>query len=131
MIKIFGRKVSSLFLVTFLALAQVNGGHSSGGACLMVREFGGIVTPNSTGGGVTNANALDSNGNLIVVGAFYFSITCGDQILTSAGNKDGFVMKFAPSGQCLASERIGGNDSDEINSVVIGPDDSIYVIGNF
>jgi hypothetical protein len=79
--------------------------------------------------------AIDSAGEITVVGYFGNSVNFGGGVLTASGGSDIFVAKYNNAGAFGWSKRIGGNQADgDLNvSVAIAPDAtrSIYVAGNF
>ncbi|MCF6157246.1 MAG: hypothetical protein E3K32_01440 [wastewater metagenome] len=77
----------------------------------------------------------DPNGNIIVTGftrSFDFPVTSLTfNTFFNGGNQDAFVSKLDASlMNLLASTYLGGFDSDSGNSLVLGPDETIYVSGN-
>lgn len=46
-----------------------------------------------------------------------------------AGSDDGFIAKFTADGKLAYSTYLGGPSSDNITSIAVGPDDSLYVTG--
>ncbi len=81
-----------------------------------------------------NSSVIDSQGNIIVAGyttSSDFPVTAGAfQTRYGGGDIDGFIAKIDSSGtQLLFSTFIGGRGTDEITSMAIGPDGSIYAVG--
>lgn len=46
-----------------------------------------------------------------------------------AGNDDGFIAKFTPDLKLAYATYLGGPGGDHIHSIAVGPDDSLYVVG--
>jgi hypothetical protein len=84
---------------------------------------------------------VDSTGNAYVAGYFRDTIDFnGDGVaeLTSAGDTDGYVAKYAPDGSFLWATRFGGastvtgiSTSDAVCGVTEAPDGSVYASGVF
>ncbi|MFP6686583.1 MAG: hypothetical protein VB934_17820, partial [Polyangiaceae bacterium] len=62
----------------------------AGGSHIWNRSFG------STGSDDANSVAIDANGFVYVLGAYQDTINFGAGDLTSAGDKDVFLVKYAP-----------------------------------
>lgn len=75
--------------------------------------------------------AADASGNVVVTGSFPGTINFGGGPLTSQGNYDVFVAKFAASGAHQWSKRFGGTDSDAGTSVAFDGAGNVFVTGNF
>jgi hypothetical protein len=75
--------------------------------------------------------AYDSQGNLVITGAFTGTLTLGGKTM-SATAQDAFVAKLDPKGAVLWAEQIGGTDDQWITSVAVDKsDDRIYLGGYF
>ncbi|GAB3839281.1 T9SS type A sorting domain-containing protein [Hymenobacter jeollabukensis] len=60
------------------------------------------------------ATAVDDAGNVFVAGWFTGQVTFGSTVLTSAGQEDIFLAKYAPAtGQWIWAERAGGTGRDQ------------------
>lgn len=75
--------------------------------------------------------AADAEGNIIAVGSFQGSVYFGGQTLTSAGNQDIFVVKFAPSGEHLWSVSFGSANDQSATSVAVDSLGNIFITGYF
>jgi hypothetical protein len=73
--------------------------------------------------------ATDSEGNVIVVGSFFYDIDFGWGSISAAGASDVFVAKFSPAGEVLHAHTYGGNDYQEIRGVAVLSDDSFAIGG--
>jgi hypothetical protein len=75
--------------------------------------------------------ASDGAGNLVVGGWFTGGVDLGSGPLTSSGDYDVFLGKYAPDGHPLWSIRGGGSSADQIAGVAVDATGSIVVTGNF
>lgn len=97
---------------------------------------GGLLWSKTLGGPGPDAGlgvALDSSGDVIVVGEFQGTVNLGGGPLTSANESwDVFVAKYAGvSGSHLFSKRYGGTQTDVATAVTVDAMDNIVVIGVF
>lgn len=97
---------------------------SPSGATQWVRTFGG------TGPDFVRGAACDRAGNLIAVGSFQGSIRFGNEITTSQGNADAFVVKFAPDGRTVWARTFGGPDEDLALGVATDASGSVLLTGH-
>ena len=105
----------------FLAKFDSDGNH------LWSKSFG-------SGDGFQHPNglAVDSAGNVVVVGFFSDSFDFGGGLLTSTFASDAFVAKFDPDGNHVWSKRYGeGSGHDYANGVVVDGSNNISVAGSF
>lgn len=78
------------------------------------------------------AITVDASGNTYMAGFFESSITFGTTTLTSAGNKDIFVVKSDASGNVLWAKRAGGSGgADKALSIVTDVNGNVFVGGTF
>lgn len=103
----------------FIAKYSPNGAHA------WSRRGGGTNTDNPT------SIAVDSAGNVVVVGAFFGTADFGGGNHISAGNNDVFVAKYDSGGTHLWSQRFGDTGYDGALAVAIDPHDNIYMTGYF
>jgi hypothetical protein len=75
--------------------------------------------------------AVDSAGNIIVVGTYDGQIDFGNQLQTSAGGKDIFVAKLSPDGEFLWSRSVGDGGNQFATGVAVDSTDSVIVLGHF
>src|SRR6185369_6119117 len=78
-----------------------------------------------------NAVTSDSAGNVIVVGSFKGAVTAGTYSFTSAGNNDGYIIKYTPAGDLVWARQVGGAGADNIKSVAVDSAGDVVVVGNF
>jgi hypothetical protein len=80
---------------------------------------------------------VDRQGNIFVAGYTDhddFPVTRGafDTVISSRGGplfSEGFVCKFSPSLELMASTFIGGDYEDKAYGIALGPDDAVYITG--
>jgi len=105
----------------FVAKYAGNDGHY-----LWARRFGGPIDE------LPWAMALDAGGNVLVTGEFTGTTNLGGASLTSAGDRDVFVAKYAGSdGHHLWSERFGAAMADAGNGIGVDPSGNVFVAGYF
>ena len=75
--------------------------------------------------------AVDSSGNVIVMGDFSGTVDFGGGSLTSAGMTDVFVAKFGPSGNHLWSQRFGDGTYQTAVDVAVDTSGNVIVTGYF
>lgn len=86
----------------------------------------------STEPDAARAVTVDRDGNVVVVGSFQETVDFGAGAVTSAGSLDAFVVKLRGiDGAHLRSTTFGGDGSDRLEGVAVGPDRRIYVAGAF
>jgi len=85
-----------------------------------------------TGSDVGNAVAVDSGGDVYLVGNFQNVVNFGGGNLTSAGGADFYVAKYdGTDGAHIWSKRIGGTGNDRAFDITIDGDGNLIVVGNF
>jgi Secretion system C-terminal sorting domain/Beta-propeller repeat len=81
------------------------------------------------------AIAIDPLGNVVVAGNFMNTVDFdpgnGTANLTSAGDDDIFILKLDPSGNFIWVVRLGGTDSDLLNSMALDPSGNVLITGYF
>ncbi|QDU61709.1 FG-GAP repeat protein [Planctomycetes bacterium Pan216] len=76
--------------------------------------------------------AVDEDDNVVVGGYFSDQIAFGADVVTPVGSKDAFVVSFDNQGDVNWHRTYGGNSYfDEVRSVAIGADNSVYATGVF
>lgn len=79
--------------------------------------------------------ALDSNGDVVVTGFFYFTMDInpgvGVQNVTAAGISDSYVLKLTNAGNFVWGKSYGGVNEDTGMSVAIDGIGNIYALGHF
>lgn len=75
--------------------------------------------------------ALDSAGNIVIVGELSGTIDFGGTKQLGYGGSDALIAKLDPKGNHLYSARFGGNDIARANKVAIDGNDNIIVVGTF
>lgn len=74
---------------------------------------------------------VDSCGNVVLAGSFKSPIDFGGGPLASDGSEDIFMAKFASDGAHVWSKKFGDQGKQHVRAVGIGPDDDIYMTGDF
>ena len=75
--------------------------------------------------------SLDANGNSYLTGAFAGTTSFGTLQLTSYGNKDIFIAKYDPSGNCLWVKNAGGKGDDYGLGISADALENRYITGFF
>jgi hypothetical protein len=75
--------------------------------------------------------AVDSAGNVLVIGYFWGSVDLGGGSLTSAGSGDIVVAKFDASGNHLWSKKFGDTENQFGASIAVDSSDNVLVTGSF
>lgn len=96
--------------------------HSGEGLLLWSRHWGGIGDAGGT------SVAVDSDGNVYVMGHFSGSLNVGSTLLTSTGACATYVNKLSSAGDVLWSLRIEGHSPGRITGYGLAVDDSNSVI---
>lgn len=79
--------------------------------------------------GVIKKIAVDTTGNVYIVGVYTDTARFGDSTFISLGQTDIFVSKIDSSGQFIWSNRIEGSGYDEACGIAIGLDNNIAISG--
>jgi hypothetical protein len=72
--------------------------------------------------------AVSTDGDVFVSGLG--SVSWGDPIRELSQQSDGFVAKLDKDGNLIWNTFLGGDGSDECNSIAVDGDDNVFVIGN-
>ncbi len=74
----------------------------------------------------------DPADNILVTGKFVGLLSVGEQELIAAGStSDIYLTRIRPDGTPDFARRYGGAGDEETRDVAIGPDGTIYLVGNF
>ncbi len=73
----------------------------------------------------------DGFGNIVATGFFQEKVDFGQGKLSSAGNKDMYLMKLSPLGKTLWTQRYGGSDHDQGRALSIDSKGRTIVTGTF
>lgn len=89
----------------------------------------------STGDERATSTAIDSSGNVYVVGRFTgtvdFDPSSAVNSLTSYGSTDVFITKTSPNGDLLWVKRLGGTDADVGNGISVDGSGNVITVGLF
>jgi hypothetical protein len=99
--------------------------YTASGAHVWSRRFGG------TGFELTQALAVDGQGNVLVGGHFAGTADFGGAAFTSVGSNDGFVAKYSPTGTHVWSRRVGGADLDTVTGLGVDGAGNPTIVGYF
>lgn len=123
-----GRRIVWVFsLMLFLVFAFNNDTHAQN--LVWAKRAGG--SGNDNGRGIV----VDGAGNTYVTGEFYTSATFGpgeanETVLTSDGENDIFVAKYAPNNGTLQwVKRAGGLDFDDVYGIALDNLGNLYITG--
>jgi len=105
--------------------------YDSAGKLLWKRQFG-----STTGDDGGNSIAVDTTGNIYVVGSFEDTAIFGAILwvplgLVSAGGSDAFVAKYDSSGNMVWVRGLGGPGNDVAHDVAVDGNGNVYVTGYF
>ena len=100
-------------------------GGCANAACLAQVKAAGPENQDSEG------VAVDSQGNILVVGEFYDTLDIGCGPLVSAGLTDAFVAKLDPSGACLWQKGAGDGTFQRAEGVAVDHTGNVLVTGDF
>lgn len=103
----------------FVAKYAANGTHQ------WSKRFG------SLGSDIGHGVAVDSGGNVYVVGEFLNAVDFGGGALASAGSSDIFLVKLSPSGDHIWSKRFGGTGADMGYAISSDGSDNLAITGSF
>ena len=96
------------------------------GDLVWVRQFG------STEADMSLAMATDDSGSVVVAGSFTGSIDLGSGPLTSHGQNDYYLAKYAGDGRLLWAQAVGSSDFDSyFASLAVDGSGQIYFTGSF
>ncbi|NBS32403.1 MAG: hypothetical protein EBS83_06255 [Planctomycetia bacterium] len=90
-----------------------------------------VWTVGFAGSGESTATsvAVSVDGAAIVGGEYEWSVDLGGALLTSAGQEDGFIARYAADGTVDWARSVGGLGEDSVAGVATGLDGSIVVVG--
>lgn len=100
--------------------------YSQTGYDVNLLRSGGSSSPFDRG----NSVAVDADGNMYVAGNFSGTAEFGALSVTSAGDQDGFIVKYNDQGVEQWVRRVGGTGVDNINGISISGTD-VYITGSF
>lgn len=99
-----------------------------------VNSFGG----NATNSDFANGTVSDAAGNTYTIGNFWGTVNFGGIMLTSAltaagtaSTQDIYLVKTDPLGSVIWAKQIGGNSTDQGNSIAIDASGNLYITGAY
>ena len=95
------------------------------GAHLWSRRFGSVSNDK------VRDLAVDADGDIVLVGDFFFGLDFGGGILPSAGDKDAFAARLDAEGQHLWSASFGGGAYDAAYAVACDGSGDVILAGQF
>ncbi|MEO7109382.1 MAG: hypothetical protein ABI183_02995 [Polyangiaceae bacterium] len=114
------------------ALASSDAGAAEAVVIPCTKAKGGAFTLRFGIDGKFNSDVgVDACDNIVLAGSFKSPIDFGGGPLASDGSEDIFVAKFASSGAHVWSEKFGDQGKQHVRAAAIGPDDDIYITGDF
>ena len=75
--------------------------------------------------------ALDGFGNVYATGSFQGTVNFGGGNLVSAGERDVFLVKYAPDGTHIWSKRFGDADVDIVDAIAVDGSGNVVIAGEF
>lgn len=114
-------------------LTDTNGG-AQAAFLIEFASDGGVTWARSFGGSQfvsAQALALGTNGELYVCGRFTGAAIIGTNVLTSAGDYDAFLARFAANGTPAWAQNFGGSAYDFAQGVTVSTNGQICVVGGF
>ncbi len=122
------------YTLTFGTTTLTNAGISN----IFIAKYdtsGNVLWAKSASGTETDlgyAVAVDGSDNAYITGCFYSpTLTFGTTTLTSAGNADMYLTKYAPNGNLLWAKNQGGTENDGSLSVAVDATNNVYITGWF
>lgn len=104
------------------------------GLITKIDRFGGLLWTKDIGGdpSMTARIATDAEGNLIITGRFSsIAPDFGGGPLTVHGGGDAYVAKLDWAGEHIFSKSFGDPGAQQADSLAVGADGTIYVLGKF
>lgn len=76
------------------------------------------------------AVAADKNGNSALGGKFKGTVEFGADVVTSAGNLDGYIVVFGPDGKQRFHRTLGSSGDDQVRGVAFDSAGNLIVVGD-
>jgi hypothetical protein len=106
--------------------------YSSSGQYRWARRFGSPQGADFAGDEAGHGLAIDSQGNIAVAGSFLDTVDFGTGPITSAGSKDGFILKLDPDGRTLWVKTFGNAGTDDAATAAdFDANNNLFVGGRF
>lgn len=100
------------------------------GSCVLAQSnYSWIFNAGGNGDDQATATATDASGNIFITGYFTGTVSFGSTSLTSAGDKDLFLVKLNSSGVVQWATKGGGTAADQGVDVKCDASGNVYTIG--
>jgi len=76
-------------------------------------------------------SAVDAVGNVYHAGSFLGSVTVSGVVLSSLGNADAYLAKFAPNGSLLWLQQLGSSGDESLADMALDAAGNAYLTGTF
>ena len=90
-----------------------------------------VASGGGTSGDAGRGIAVDSSGNVYVVGSFYSKASVGTKILNAAGSNDIFLAVYSSAGALKQVTSAGGTGDDQPRDLAVDSTGNMYVAGYF
>ncbi len=99
--------------------------YSSEGVLIWVKTAGSLA------GDISIDCVIDGNGDIVITGYYFDSITFGTTTLTNSGSSDVFIVKYDTFGNVIWAKSSGGTSLDISSSIEVDNFGNIYICGYF
>ncbi len=90
-----------------------------------------IASYGSASNETLNGLSVAKDESVILAGAFQGNLPLSEQVLTSKGDKDIFLIKISANGSVNWTKRAGGAFADDVTAITTDQNDNIICAGNF
>lgn len=99
--------------------------YDNSGGFQWIQKGGGTQDDKATG------IAVNTDGEVTVIGEFVATATFGANSLVSQGYNDIFMLRYSSAGVLAWAKRMGGAGSDSANDIVTNTNKELYMVGEF
>lgn len=99
--------------------------YSSEGVLIWVKTAGSLA------GDISLDCVIDGNGDIVITGYYFDSITFGTTRLTNSGSSDVFIVKYDTNGNVIWAKSSGGTSLDISSAIEVDNLGNIYICGYF